>query len=635
MCLFSCDPVVAFLCIAWLLHQWHLNWHDWRNTLPCGWTGTALALARSTGSARGFRRGGWDECSMPTERGCEEASTRRTPQQQPRKGREDDWQEYLESFQGFRAELLLGFRPRTRNTRLRSRSGRPLQTSNDVGLGQRNRDHCSAHIKDGDSIILNDVEPMRERPVVPHSSERQVTEACPGHHRIPWLVIQEHAAKSSAHDVGAGRCHPLVSERKGCRTGRSLRWAVQDRTQRLSRPATETARYHRLYLEEGWKCRSSGNVSSSWYSTERRIRARKLQGYFAGSARREDTAQDHRSPPQWLRERGDPAEGIEWFPSEPSYHRYDVRESSATGVGAEETNFVECTSRSVFRSNGRVIYFSSRLWVLVLRLMRRSRWGVGSCGSGCWLHWLRPLYHVFGPTSTIARLSLSVPLLSILVPVPVLAPVPFPPPSLSSCPFPFSLSFQSSLLSLFLSSGLPSRPWCPVLHLVSHRRAGAGSCAQSCWLPAGATSCIHRQCRIRNGSTWSSTLLLSWCGGYQSSPPSLSLLHLRSRSRIRSSPRSRLRCFPHFLPRSHSRLVFVLSFLHPSPFPLPMPFPSSFAFPRLSDPVTSSVQRACTGTGLCERSCWATASAPPGLQRWRRVRNGRTYNPPRVCCFNI
>ena len=41
-----------------------------------------------------------------------------------------------------------------------------------------------------------------------------------------------------------------------------------------------------------------------------------------------------------MRAREDPAEGTEWFPTEPFYHRYDVRVSTATGVGAEETNSV-------------------------------------------------------------------------------------------------------------------------------------------------------------------------------------------------------------------------------------------------------------------------------------------------------
>ena len=44
-----------------------------------------------------------------------------------------------------------------------------------------------------------------------------------------------------------------------------------------------------------------------------------------------------------MRARGDPAGRTERFPTEPFYHRYDDgSDSSATGVGAEETNSVVC-----------------------------------------------------------------------------------------------------------------------------------------------------------------------------------------------------------------------------------------------------------------------------------------------------
>ena len=93
--------------------------------------------------------------------------------------------------------------------------------------------------------------PRTMGPVVPHSAQRQVTEAWPEHRRRPWPVAWEHATRSSAYDAGADRRHPLLGERKGCRTGRSLRWAVQDHPQRWSRAAPETARHRRPYLEGG------------------------------------------------------------------------------------------------------------------------------------------------------------------------------------------------------------------------------------------------------------------------------------------------------------------------------------------------------------------------------------------------
>ena len=70
---------------------------------------------------------------------------------------------------------------------------------------------------------------------------------------------------------------------------------------------------------------------------------RQLQGHVTGSPRRQDFAEDHRSPPQRvLRARGHPAEGTEWFPTELFYHRYDFYDSSVTGPGAEETNSDVC-----------------------------------------------------------------------------------------------------------------------------------------------------------------------------------------------------------------------------------------------------------------------------------------------------
>ena len=94
----------------------------------------------------------------------------------------------------------------------------------------------------------------------------------------------------------------------------------------------------------GARCRSSGNMPSSWYSLKKGSdRVRQLQGHLAGSARRQDTAEDYRSsPPRVLRARGDTTGGTEWFPTEPLYHRYDVCDSSVAGAGAEETNSTLC-----------------------------------------------------------------------------------------------------------------------------------------------------------------------------------------------------------------------------------------------------------------------------------------------------
>ena len=62
------------------------------------------------------------------------------------------------------------------------------------------------------------------------------------------------------------------------------------------------------------------------HKNEDRTECGNYKRYLAGSARRQDTAEDPRSPPQWvLRARGDPAGGTEWFPTESLYRRYDVR----------------------------------------------------------------------------------------------------------------------------------------------------------------------------------------------------------------------------------------------------------------------------------------------------------------------
>ena len=69
---------------------------------------------------------------------------------------------------------------------------------------------------------------------------------------------------------------------------------------------------------------------------------RHLQGHLAGSASRQDTAGDHRSPPERvLRVRGGPAGGTECFTIEPFYHRYHDS-SATTAVGAEQTNSIVC-----------------------------------------------------------------------------------------------------------------------------------------------------------------------------------------------------------------------------------------------------------------------------------------------------
>ena len=72
----------------------------------------------------------------------------------------------------------------------------------------------------------------------------------------------------------------------------------------------------------GARRRSVGKMPSSWYSIKKESnRVWQLQGHLTGKAHRQDTADDHRSPPrQVLRAPGDPAGETEWFPTEPFYN---------------------------------------------------------------------------------------------------------------------------------------------------------------------------------------------------------------------------------------------------------------------------------------------------------------------------
>ena len=99
---------------------------------------------------------------MAAERGGEEAPTRRTPQQQPSKGREDGWKKLPKVR---KAAVLSFFWDFVRKLTTRAREGgqagfyKHLKTINLEGK----RDHNSAYVNDEDSILLRDVELIRER----------------------------------------------------------------------------------------------------------------------------------------------------------------------------------------------------------------------------------------------------------------------------------------------------------------------------------------------------------------------------------------------------------------------------------------------------------------------------------------
>ena len=99
---------------------------------------------------------------MATERGGEEALTRRTPQQQLLKGREDCWK----NLRKVRKAAVLSFfwefvRKLGTRTREDDQAGfyKHLKMMNLEGK----RDHSSAYVKDEKDVLLRDVELIRER----------------------------------------------------------------------------------------------------------------------------------------------------------------------------------------------------------------------------------------------------------------------------------------------------------------------------------------------------------------------------------------------------------------------------------------------------------------------------------------
>ena len=204
------------------------------------------------------------------------------------------------------------------------------------------RDRSSAYVKDENSVLLRDDELIRERWVrwfhtlLNAKSSRLDLNIAEGLDQWPedmLLGIQPtmqeliDAIRSMANGKAAGANRVSVELFKIALNGDlALRRRLLDIVVRIWRGGEVPQQWKYAIIIVLRKKEGSGRV-------------RQLQGHLAGSARRQDTAEDHRSPPQRvLRARGDPAEGTEWFPTEPFYHRYDVCDSSVTGAGAEETN---------------------------------------------------------------------------------------------------------------------------------------------------------------------------------------------------------------------------------------------------------------------------------------------------------
>ena len=113
---------------------------------------------RSTGLVRGARM----NAAWQKREGCEKAPTRRTPQLQPSKVREDGWKNLRKVR---KAAVLSVFWDFVRKLETRTREGdqagfyKHLKTMNLEGKRARS----SAYVKDENGVLLRDVELIRER----------------------------------------------------------------------------------------------------------------------------------------------------------------------------------------------------------------------------------------------------------------------------------------------------------------------------------------------------------------------------------------------------------------------------------------------------------------------------------------
>ena len=162
------------------------------------------------------------------------------------------------------------------------------------------RDSNSSYVKDGNGVLLTDVELNRERWVrwfhtlLNAKSPRLDPNIAEGLDQWPENIPLE--VQPTMQEL-TDAIHSWRTGRLSDRT-RGLRRAVQDHPQRRSRPAPETARYCRSYLEGGRgaaaveRCHHHGTSQK-----EGSDRVRQPQGHLGGSACRQDTAKDHCSPP--------------------------------------------------------------------------------------------------------------------------------------------------------------------------------------------------------------------------------------------------------------------------------------------------------------------------------------------------
>ena len=176
-------------------------------------------------------------------------------------------------------------------------------------------------------------------PVVKHFFQRQVTEARPEQCRRPRPAARVHATRSKMQEL-TDAIRSLANGKAVGLGGVSVEpfKIILNGDPALRRRLFDIV----VCIWRGAKVPQQWKDAIIMVLHKRKIgQSAATTGNLAGSTRRQDTADDHRSPPQRvLRARGDPAGGTEWFPTEPLYRRYDVCGSSATGLGMEMTNSV-------------------------------------------------------------------------------------------------------------------------------------------------------------------------------------------------------------------------------------------------------------------------------------------------------
>ena len=206
------------------------------------------------------------------------------------------------------------------------------------------RDHSSAYVKDENNVLLRDVELIRERWVTWFHTLLNA--------KLPRLDPNIAEGLDQWPENMSLRVQPTIYELTDATHSLANGKAVEPdgvSVELFKITLSGDLAPRRRLLDIVVRIWRGGEVPQQWkdaiimvlHKIKDRIECGTYRG--AGSARRQEIAEDHRSLPQRvLRTRGDPAGGTEWFPTEPFYHPYDVCDSSVTGASAEETNSALC-----------------------------------------------------------------------------------------------------------------------------------------------------------------------------------------------------------------------------------------------------------------------------------------------------